>query len=83
MTYIVTCFKTKKTNVSSSLVSLVQEKLKVNYSLFIIHPFVASKIFMQFIASASKSSGEVERVKNQLLDSNPVLEGKIKLRKRD
>ena len=30
---------------------------------------------MQFIASSSKSSGEVERVKNQLLDSNPVLEG--------
>jgi len=34
----------------------------------------ASKIFMQYIAAVSKSSKEVDRVKNQLLDSNPLLE---------
>lgn len=31
---------------------------------------------MQYIAAVSKSSKEVDRVKNQLLDSNPLLEGK-------
>lgn len=34
----------------------------------------ASKIFMSYIAAVSKSSTEVDRVKNQLLDSNPILE---------
>jgi myosin-1 len=29
---------------------------------------------MQYIAAVSKSSTEVDRVKNQLLDSNPILE---------
>ena len=35
----------------------------------------ASKILMQYIAAVSRSSTEVDRVKNQLLDSNPILEG--------
>lgn len=30
---------------------------------------------MQYIAAVSKSSSEVDRIKNELLDSNPVLEG--------
>lgn len=34
----------------------------------------ASKILMQYIAAVSKSSSEVDRVKNQLLESNPILE---------
>jgi len=34
----------------------------------------SSKIFMQYIAAVSKSSTEVDRVKNQLLESNPILE---------
>jgi len=34
----------------------------------------ASKVLMQYLAAVSKSSTEVDRVKNQLLDSNPVLE---------
>jgi len=34
----------------------------------------SSKILMQYIAAVSKSSTEVDRIKNQLLDSNPVLE---------
>jgi myosin-1 len=36
----------------------------------------ASKIFMQYIAAVSKSSAEVSKVKDQLLESNPVLEGR-------
>ena len=35
----------------------------------------SSKILMQYIAAVSKSSKEVDRVKNQLLESNPILEG--------
>lgn len=34
----------------------------------------ASKIMMQYIAVVSKSSTDVDRVKNQLLESNPILE---------
>lgn len=34
----------------------------------------ASKIMMQYLAVVSKSSTEVDRVKNQLLESNPILE---------
>ncbi|PRP88238.1 myosin IE [Planoprotostelium fungivorum] len=34
----------------------------------------ASKVLMQYLAAVSKSSSEVDRVKNQLLESNPVLE---------
>jgi len=34
----------------------------------------ASKVLMQYLAAVSKSSTEVDRVKNQLLDSNPILE---------
>jgi hypothetical protein len=30
---------------------------------------------MQYIAAVSKSSSEVARVKDQLLESNPILEG--------
>ena len=35
----------------------------------------ASKIIMKYIAAVSGSSAEVDRVKDQLLNSNPVLEG--------
>jgi len=34
----------------------------------------SSKILMQYISAVSKSSTEVDRVKSQLLDSNPILE---------
>eukprot|EP01117_Protostelium_nocturnum_P009771 TRINITY_DN3491_c0_g1_i1.p1 TRINITY_DN3491_c0_g1~~TRINITY_DN3491_c0_g1_i1.p1 ORF type:complete len:1018 (+),score=236.89 TRINITY_DN3491_c0_g1_i1:251-3304(+) len=34
----------------------------------------ASKVLMQYLAAVSKSSTEVDRVKNQLLESNPLLE---------
>jgi len=34
----------------------------------------ASKIIMKYIAAVSGSSAEVDRVKDQLLNSNPVLE---------
>lgn len=34
----------------------------------------ASKILMQYLAAVSKTSSDVDRVKNQLLDSNPILE---------
>eukprot|EP01119_Soliformovum_irregulare_P003562 TRINITY_DN1423_c0_g2_i1.p1 TRINITY_DN1423_c0_g2~~TRINITY_DN1423_c0_g2_i1.p1 ORF type:complete len:1033 (-),score=362.49 TRINITY_DN1423_c0_g2_i1:84-3182(-) len=34
----------------------------------------ASKVLMQYIAAVSRSSSEVDRVKNQLLESNPLLE---------
>eukprot|EP01119_Soliformovum_irregulare_P003560 TRINITY_DN1423_c0_g1_i1.p1 TRINITY_DN1423_c0_g1~~TRINITY_DN1423_c0_g1_i1.p1 ORF type:complete len:1011 (-),score=356.36 TRINITY_DN1423_c0_g1_i1:277-3309(-) len=34
----------------------------------------SSKILMRYVAAVSKSSREVDRVKNQLLDSNPILE---------
>mmetsp|Transcript_27233 Transcript_27233/g.38371 ORF Transcript_27233/g.38371 Transcript_27233/m.38371 type:complete len:1003 (-) Transcript_27233:51-3059(-) len=34
----------------------------------------ASKILMQYIAAVSKSSKDVDRVKSQLIDSNPILE---------
>jgi len=34
----------------------------------------ASKHLMQYLAAVSKSSTEVDRVKNQLLESNPILE---------
>jgi myosin-1 len=36
-----------------------------------------SKIFMRYIAAVSGSSKEVDKVKNQLLNSNPCLEGFI------
>jgi len=35
----------------------------------------ASKLVMQFVAAVSGKEKEVELVKNQLLQSNPVLEG--------
>ena len=35
----------------------------------------ASKIIMRYIAAVSGSSKEVDHVKDQLLNSNPVLEG--------
>jgi LPS O-antigen subunit length determinant protein (WzzB/FepE family) len=39
----------------------------------------ASKVLMQYIAAVSKSANynqEVHNIKNQLLESNPLLEGK-------
>ena len=35
----------------------------------------ASKVIMQFVAEVSGKGQEVDRVKEQLLQSNPVLEG--------
>ena len=37
----------------------------------------ASKLVMQFVAATSGKEEEVELVKNQLLQSNPVLEGSV------
>lgn len=36
----------------------------------------ASKVVMQYVAAVSGKGWEVDRVKEQLLQSNPVLEGK-------
>ncbi len=36
----------------------------------------ASKLLMQYVAAVSGQGEEVEHVKQQLLQSNPVLEGK-------
>lgn len=35
----------------------------------------ASKVIMQYVAAVSGKGWEVDRVKEQLLQSNPVLEG--------
>ncbi len=35
---------------------------------------------MQYVAAVSKGSADVDRVKNQLLDSNPILEGRRAIR---
>jgi myosin-1 len=39
----------------------------------------ASKVIMKYIAAVSGSSEKVDRVKDQLLNSNPVLEGTLVL----
>ena len=36
----------------------------------------ASKVIMQYVAEVSGKGQEIDRVKEQLLQSNPVLEGK-------
>jgi len=36
----------------------------------------ASKLVMKYVSAVSSRSTEVERIKEQLLQSNPVLEGK-------
>ena len=35
----------------------------------------ASKLIMQYVAQVTGKGGEIDRVKEQLLQSNPVLEG--------
>lgn len=40
------------------------------------HSTEASKLVMQYVAAVSGMGQEVDRVKEQLLQSNPVLEGK-------
>ena len=35
----------------------------------------ASKVIMQYVAAASGKGQDIDRVKEQLLQSNPVLEG--------
>ena len=37
----------------------------------------ASKVIMQYVAAVSGKGQEIDRVKEQLLQSNPVLEGKL------
>ena len=37
----------------------------------------ASKVIMQYVAAVSGKGHEIDRVKEQLLQSNPVLEGKL------
>jgi len=39
----------------------------------------ASKVIMKYIAAVSGSGEKVDKVKDQLLNSNPVLEGQIAL----
>lgn len=41
----------------------------------IFFPLEASKVVMQYVAAVSGKGWEVDRVKEQLLQSNPVLEG--------
>ena len=36
----------------------------------------ASKVIMQYVAEVSGKGRDIDRVKEQLLQSNPVLEGK-------
>ena len=42
---------------------------------FNFFPLEASKVVMQYVAAVSGKGWEVDRVKEQLLQSNPVLEG--------
>jgi len=44
-------------------------------SFFFLLTAEASKIVMQYVAAVSGKGWEVDRVKEQLLQSNPVLEG--------
>ena len=44
---------------------------------FILFPLEASKVVMQYVAAVSGKGWEVDRVKEQLLQSNPVLEGTV------
>ena len=44
--------------------------------LTLIFALEASKVVMQYVAAVSGKGWEVDRVKEQLLQSNPVLEGK-------
>ena len=37
----------------------------------------ASKLVMKYVSAVSSRSSEVERIKEQLLQSNPVLEGRV------
>ena len=56
--------------------------LKIQYSMMcanivdICFPPEASKVIMQYVAAASGKGRDIDRVKEQLLQSNPVLEGK-------
>jgi len=43
--------------------------------LFYFLTVEASKVVMQYVAAVSGKGWEVDRVKEQLLQSNPVLEG--------
>ena len=49
------------------------DKLKKKKNLIISE---ASKVIMQYVAAVSGKGKEIDRVKEQLLQSNPVLEGK-------
>lgn len=44
--------------------------------IFFVFWAEASKIIMQYVAAVSGKGIEVDKVKEQLLQSNPVLEGK-------
>ena len=41
----------------------------------------ASKVIMQYVAEVSGKGKDIDRVKEQLLQSNPVLEGNVTLQK--
>lgn len=43
--------------------------------VFFFFALEASKVVMQYVAAVSGKGWEVDRVKEQLLQSNPVLEG--------
>ena len=43
--------------------------------MFIIVFSEASKVIMQYVAEVSGKGKDIDRVKEQLLQSNPVLEG--------
>ncbi len=48
-----------------------------NSTHFLQHLTEASKLVMQYVAAVSGKGQEVDRVKEQLLQSNPVLEGTV------
>jgi len=56
----------------------LKQEIRSNQSRAFIYwmfPLEASKVVMQYVAAVSGKGWEVDRVKEQLLQSNPVLEG--------
>lgn len=53
----------------------ITDCLDIYFCLFFFFALEASKVVMQYVAAVSGKGWEVDRVKEQLLQSNPVLEG--------
>lgn len=61
------------------LTSLYRESYHLSFSISLIHLCLAeaSKVVMQYVAAVCGKGTEVDKVKEQLLQSNPVLEGEV------